>query len=137
MPSRTMIPLSAHPRAGRIGEADYFRQYQHSLDDPEGFWGEHGKRLDWIKPYTRVKDASFDGDVRIAWYEDGTLNASYNCVDRHLERRGDQVAILWEGDDPTVGGHFPVPAGGRVVHHADDRRVEGLAAHRAEERGVA
>ena len=101
MPSRTMIPLSAHPRAGRIGEADYFRQYQHSLDDPEGFWGEHGKRLDWIKPYTRVKDASFDGDVRIAWYEDGTLNASYNCVDRHLERRGDQVAILWEGDDPT------------------------------------
>ncbi len=101
MSSRTMIPLSAHPRAGRIGEADYFRQYQHSLDDPEGFWGEHGKRLDWIKPYTRVKDASFDGDVRIAWYEDGTLNASYNCVDRHLERRGDQVAILWEGDDPT------------------------------------
>jgi len=100
MSSRRMIPISAHPQIGRISEADYFRQYQHSLDDPDGFWGGHGKRLDWIKPYTKVKDASFDGDVRIAWYEDGTLNACYNCIDRHLARRGDQTAILWEGDDP-------------------------------------
>ena len=100
MPSRTVIPLSAHPQAGRISEDDYFRLYQHSLDDPDGFWGEHGARLDWIKPYTKVRDASFDGDVRIAWYEDGTLNACYNCIDRHLGRRGDQVAVLWEGDDP-------------------------------------
>jgi acetyl-CoA synthetase len=100
MSSRRMIPISAHPQIGRISEADYFRQYQHSLDDPDGFWGGHGKRLDWIKPYTKVKDASFDGDVRIAWYEDGTLNACYNCIDRHLARRGDQAAILWEGDDP-------------------------------------
>jgi acetyl-CoA synthetase len=100
MSSRTMIPISAHRQIGRISEADYFRQYQHSLDDPDGFWGEHGKRLDWIKPYTKVKDASFDGDVRIAWYEDGTLNACYNCIDRHLARRGEQTAILWEGDDP-------------------------------------
>jgi acetyl-CoA synthetase len=101
MSGRTLIPLSAHPQAGKIDEDDYFRLYQHSLDDPEGFWGEHGKRLDWIRPYTRVKDASFDGDVRIAWYEDGTLNACYNCVDRHLPRRGDQPAIIWEGDDPA------------------------------------
>ncbi len=100
MSSRTMIPISAHPQIGRISEADYFRLYQHSLDDPDGFWGEHGKRLDWIEPYTKVRDASFDGDVRIAWYEDGTLNACYNCIDRHLSRRGDQTAILWEGDDP-------------------------------------
>jgi acetyl-CoA synthetase len=100
MSSRTMIPISAHPQIGRISEADYFRQYQHSLDDPDGFWGAHGKRLDWIKAYTKVKDASFDGDVRIAWYEDGTLNACYNCIDRHLARRGDQTAIVWEGDDP-------------------------------------
>jgi acetyl-CoA synthetase len=100
MSSRTLIPVAAHPGVGKIGEADYFRLYQHSLDDPDGFWGEHGKRLDWIKPYRRVKDASFDGDVRIAWFEDGTLNACVNCVDRHLARRGDQVAILWEGDDP-------------------------------------
>jgi acetyl-CoA synthetase len=100
MSGRTVIPLSAHPNIGKISEADYFRLYQHSLDDPDGFWGEQGKRLAWIKPYTRVKDASFDGDVQIAWYEDGTLNACYNCLDRHLARRGDQAAILWEGDDP-------------------------------------
>src|SRR6201996_567656 len=101
MSSRTLIPLSAYPQLGKISEADYFRLYQHSLDDPDGFWGEHGKRLDWIKPYSRTKDASFDGDVRIAWYEDGTVNACYNCVDRHLPRRADQIAILWEGDDPS------------------------------------
>ena len=100
MSSRTVIPISAHPQAGKISEADYFRLYRHSLDDPDGFWGDQGQRLDWIKPYTRVRDASFEGDVRIAWYEDGTLNACYNCVDRHLARRGDQTAILWEGDDP-------------------------------------
>jgi acetyl-CoA synthetase len=100
MSSRTVIPISAHPQIGKISEADYFRLHQHSLDDPDGFWGEHGKRLDWIRPYSNVKDASFDGDVRIAWYEDGTLNACHNCVDRHLPRRGDQTAILWEGDDP-------------------------------------
>src|SRR5215469_17034794 len=100
MSSRTLIPVSAHPGGGKISEADYLRLYQHSLDDPDGFWGEHGKRLDWIKPYTRVKDVSFNDDVRLAWYEDGTLNACYNCLDRHLPRRGDQVAILWEADDP-------------------------------------
>jgi acetyl-CoA synthetase len=100
MSSRTVIPISAHSRAGKLSEADYFRLHQRSLDDPDGFWGEHGKRLDWIKPYTKVRDASFEGDVRIAWYEDGTLNACYNCVDRHLARRGDQTAIIWEGDDP-------------------------------------
>ncbi len=71
-----------------------------SLDDPDGFWAEHGRRLDWIKPFTKVRNASFEGDVRIAWYEDGTLNASYNCIDRHLPKRADQTAILWEGDDP-------------------------------------
>ena len=100
MPSRSIIPISAHSQIGKIGEADYFRMYRQSLAEPEKFWGEHGQRLDWIKPYTKVKNASFDGDVRIAWYEDGTLNACYNCIDRHLARRGDQVAILWEGDDP-------------------------------------
>ncbi len=100
MPSRSIIPISAHSQIGKIGEADYFRMYRQSLAEPEKFWGEHGQRLDWIKPYTKVKNASFDSDVRIAWYEDGTLNACYNCIDRHLARRGDQVAILWEGDDP-------------------------------------
>jgi len=81
--------------------AKYLEMYQRSVDDPEGFWGEHGKRIDWFKPYTKVKDTSYDPhDVHIRWFHDGTLNASYNCLDRHLEKRGDQVAILWEGDDP-------------------------------------
>jgi acetyl-CoA synthetase len=100
MPSRTLIPISAHPRIGKISEADYFQLYNESLADPDRFWGEHGKRLDWIKPYSKVQNASFEGDVRIAWYRDGTLNACCNCLDRHLTRRADQTAILWEGDDP-------------------------------------
>jgi acetyl-CoA synthetase len=82
--------------------ARYLEMYAQSVDDPEGFWGEHGKRIDWIKPYTQVKDVSFDQeDLHIRWYYDGTLNASANCLDRHLETRGDQVAIIWEGDDPA------------------------------------
>jgi acetyl-CoA synthetase len=100
MPSRTVIPISAHPQLGKICEEDYFRLYQESLADPDRFWGTQGKRIDWIKPFSRVQNASFTGDVHIAWYEDGTLNASYNCIDRHLSHRADQTAILWEGDDP-------------------------------------
>ncbi len=80
----------------------YLEMYQASIDDPEAFWGEHGQRLDWFKPYSKVKDVNFElDDLHIRWFEDGTLNASYNCLDRHLESRGDQVAIIWEGDDPA------------------------------------
>ena len=100
MSERNLIPISAHLGIGKIDEAEYFRLYERSLADPDGFWGEHGKRLDWIKPYRKVCNASFKGDVSIRWYEDGTLNASANCIDRHLAKRGDQTAILWEGDDP-------------------------------------
>jgi acetyl-CoA synthetase len=84
----------------------YLAMYKQSLEDPEGFWGEQGKRIDWIKPYTQIKDSSFEGDVHIKWFHDGTLNASYNCLDRHLETRGDQTAIIWEGDDPSVDRHI-------------------------------
>jgi acetyl-CoA synthetase len=100
MSGRTVIPISAHSQLGKISEADYFRRYERSLADPDGFWAEHGKRIDWIRPFTKVRNASFEGDIHIAWYEDGTLNASYNCIDRHLLKRGGQTAILWEGDDP-------------------------------------
>ena len=100
MSGRTEIPISTHPQLGKIREDDYFRLYRESLAYPDRFWGEHGKRIDWIKPFTKVRNASFEGDVHIAWYEDGTLNASYNCIDRHLPRRAEQTAILWEGDDP-------------------------------------
>ncbi|MDB6181591.1 acetate--CoA ligase [Paracoccus fistulariae] len=79
----------------------YQKLYDESISDPEGFWGREGKRLDWIEPYTRVKDTNFTfGDVSIKWYEDGILNASVNCVDRHLEKRADQTAIIFEPDDP-------------------------------------
>src|SRR5690606_24479336 len=80
----------------------YLEMYRRSVEDPDGFWGEAGKRLDWIKPYTKVKNTSYDPhNVFIKWFEDGTLNACANCVDRHLQSRGDQVALIWEGDDPT------------------------------------
>ena len=83
-------------------DAQYQEMYKRSVEDPEGFWGEHGKRITWFKDYTKVRNVNFmKPDVSIKWYEDGTLNASYNCIDRHLETRGDQVAILWEGDDPS------------------------------------
>jgi len=89
-----------------IDEETYFREYQRSLDDAEGFWTEHGNRLHWMRPFTRVKDVSFSGDVHIKWFDDGTLNASQNCLDRHLETRGDQTAIIWEGDDPGESKHI-------------------------------
>ncbi|MFH4680497.1 acetate--CoA ligase [Vibrio diabolicus] len=80
----------------------YLAMYQQSVTDPEGFWNEHGKIVDWIKPFTKVKSTSFDtGHVDIRWFEDGTLNVSANCIDRHLEEHGDDVAIIWEGDDPA------------------------------------
>jgi acetyl-CoA synthetase len=81
--------------------AKYLEMYDHSIKDPNGFWGEHGKRLDWMTPFTKVKNVSYDADdLHVKWYEDGVLNASANCLDRHLATRGDQVAIIWEGDDP-------------------------------------
>jgi acetyl-CoA synthetase len=79
----------------------YARMYSESVRDPEAFWGEHGKRLDWIKPYSKVKNTSFAHDnVDIRWFEDGTLNVAANCIDRHLAKRGDQTAIIFEPDDP-------------------------------------
>jgi acetyl-CoA synthetase len=89
-------------RRAFIDETKYDAMYERSIRDPEAFWREHGDRIDWFTPYSRVKNASFGpGEVSIRWFEDGVTNAAYNCVDRHLERRGDQVAIIWEGDDPS------------------------------------
>ena len=85
-----------------IDKGKYDAMYKRSIDDPNGFWGEHGKRIDWIKPYTKVMDCSYDpANVSIKWFEDGTTNVAANCIDRHLAKRGDQVAIIWEGDDPN------------------------------------
>ncbi|MAI45831.1 MAG: acetate--CoA ligase [Hyphomicrobiaceae bacterium TMED74] len=83
-------------------DTKYQDMYKRSIEDPDGFWGEMGKRIDWIKPYTKVKNTSYAPEnISIKWYEDGTLNVCANCVDRHVATRGDQVAIIWEGDDPT------------------------------------
>ncbi|MFG1312451.1 acetate--CoA ligase [Xanthobacter autotrophicus] len=84
-----------------VDDAHYQSMYAASVNDPNAFWGEHGKRIDWFTPYTKVKNTSFDpGHVSIKWFEDGITNVAYNCVDRHLETSGDQVAIIWEGDSP-------------------------------------
>ncbi|KAA0583843.1 acetate--CoA ligase [Azospirillum sp. B21] len=96
-PVKPEIAATAHVNADA-----YARMYEQSVKDPEAFWGEQGKRLDWIKPYSKVKDVNFNDDVHIRWFYDGTLNVSANCIDRHLATRGDQTAILFEGDDPGV-----------------------------------
>ena len=83
-----------------IDARTYDAMYRRSVDDSEGFWAEQAKRLDWYKTPTKIRDVSFTGKVHIKWYYDGVLNASYNCLDRHLAKRGNQTAILWEGDNP-------------------------------------
>ena len=88
---------SAHLTKDKYEEA-----YKFALDNPEAFWEKEGKRINWIKPYTMVKDVTWsNNDVNIKWFYDGTLNASYNCIDRHLSDKSDQIAIIWEGDDPN------------------------------------
>jgi acetyl-CoA synthetase len=92
---------AAWKKRAHVNEAKYKKMYSASVKDSDAFWGEHGKRIDWFKPYTKVKNVSFKpGKVAIKWFEDGTTNVSYNCVDRHLATRAKQTAIIWEGDDP-------------------------------------
>jgi acetyl-CoA synthetase len=102
MSENDLFPVPADwAQKALVDETKYNEMYAQSVEDPEAFWGEHGKRIDWIKPYTEVKDVSYaHEDVHVRWYHDGTLNASVNCLDRHLATRGDQTAIIWEGDDP-------------------------------------
>jgi len=101
--SQKLYPVPpAFASKARIKQADYQRLYGESIADPETFWAREGQRLTWIKPYTQIKDVNFDAkDFRIRWFYDGQLNVSANCLDRHLAQRGDKVAIIWEGDDPT------------------------------------
>jgi acetyl-CoA synthetase len=95
------VPAEFAARA-RFRKDDYQRMYRESVSDPEGFWARTGQRIDWIRPYSKVRDVSFDAkDFRIRWFYDGQLNVSYNCLDRHLAARGDKTAILWEGDNPA------------------------------------
>ncbi|PWJ21353.1 acetate--CoA ligase [Jannaschia seohaensis] len=100
----TYPPSDEMAAAAHIDRAKYDEMYAASIADPEAFWSEHGKRIDWIKPYTKVKNTSFaPGNIDIRWFEDGTLNVAANCIDRHLAERGDQTAIIWEPDDAEAG----------------------------------
>ncbi len=96
------VPAEWKKRA-YVDNQKYLDMYKASVDDPDGFWREQAKRIDWIKPFTKVKNTSYKApDVSIKWFEDGSLNLSANCLDRHLAKRGDQTAILWEPDDPKA-----------------------------------
>jgi len=98
------VPAEWAARA-KINAETYAGMYQASVSDPDAFWGEHGKRVDWITPFTQVKDTSYDQkDFHIRWFADGALNVAANCLDRHLGTRGDQIAIIWEPDDPKTDG---------------------------------
>ncbi|WP_375265101.1 acetate--CoA ligase [Planktotalea sp.] len=102
--TNTYPPSAEFAKAAHVDAAKYDTMYAASIADPEAFWSEQGQRIDWIKPFTKVKDVNYDfGNVNINWYADGTLNVSANCIDRHLAARGDQTAIIFEPDDPNAG----------------------------------
>ena len=100
------VPESFNERA-HLDKSEYERIYAESVENNEAFWAETAKRLDWFTFPTKIKDVSFDkSDLHIRWFEDANLNACYNCVDRHLETRGNQTAIIWQGDDPSRDEHI-------------------------------
>ncbi|MGB1558144.1 MAG: AMP-binding protein, partial [Oceanococcaceae bacterium] len=108
-----------------VDQARYEAMYAASIDNPEAFWADQGQRLDWMSPYTRVKNTDYTlGQVSIRWYEDGELNVSANCIDRHLVERGEQTAIIWEGDDPSEDQRISY----RELHQAVCQLANGLKA---------
>ena len=116
------VPAEAKSRA-HIDNDRYVAMYEQSIKDPGGFWREQGQRISWFSPYSKVKNTSFaPGNVAIKWFEDGTLNACYNCVDRHLAERGDKTAIIWEGDDPSVSEEISY----KQLHAEVSRFANGL-----------
>jgi acetyl-CoA synthetase len=125
--SDELFPVPADvAAAAHVDRATYDEMYRRSVEDPEGFWGEHGQRIDWFKPYTQVKDVSYaKDDLHVRWFYDGTTNAAYNCLDRHLATRGDQTAIIWEGDDPADSKHISY----RELHDEVCKFANVLKAH--------
>ncbi len=126
MSETRLFPVPAGlDRTAHCDEARYKAWYARSIEDPEGFWGEHGRRIDWIRPYTKVKDVSYAADdLHIRWFEDGTLNACVNCVDRHLAAHGARTALVWEGDDPAEESTLTY----RALHAAVCRFANALRA---------
>ena len=107
MSDEKYAPSAEMAANAHVDAAKYDAMYAESVNDAEAFWGEQGKRLDWMTPYTKVKNTTFDyPNVSIQWYEDGELNVCANCVDRHADKTPDKTAIIWEGDDPTVDKHI-------------------------------
>ena len=107
MADKVYAPTAEFTAKSHANKITYETMYAASLSDPDAFWAEQGKRLDWITPFTKVKNTSFEhSNVSIKWYEDGELNVSANCIDRHLATRGDQTAIIWEGDNPDESTHI-------------------------------
>ena len=105
--NKSYPPSAEFVANAKINEAQYDEMYAASINDPDAFWAEHGKRIDWIKPFTKVKNVSYSHtDVSIKWFEDGEVNVAANCIDRHLEKRADQTAIIWESDDPGISKHI-------------------------------
>ena len=101
------IPSSDVVKNAHVNSEQYEKMYEESINDPDVFWDTHGKRIDWIKPYKKISNISYaKEDLKIKWYEDGTLNASANCLDRHLKTKGDSTAIIWEGDNPNESKHI-------------------------------
>ncbi|WP_036293629.1 acetate--CoA ligase [Methylosinus sp. PW1] len=110
----------------RVDAEKYAELYRRSVADPDGFWGEQAQRIEWIAPFTRVKEVSFDThNVAIEWFGDGSTNVAMNCIDRHLPHRADQVAIIWEGDDPSLSRHITY----RELHEQVCRFANVLKAH--------
>ncbi|MDY0008216.1 MAG: acetyl-coenzyme A synthetase N-terminal domain-containing protein, partial [Bdellovibrionales bacterium] len=103
------FPIPASMAQAKITPEKYAAMYQQSVDDPQGFWREQGKRIDWVKPYTQIMDVDFADNARIRWFYDGTLNACYNCIDRHLPARANQTALIREGD--TAGDSSTITYG--------------------------
>src|SRR3712207_1248049 len=124
---QSVFPVPPEFAASSLMDAQaYARACEDARRDPDGFWGREALRLDWMKPFTRVKDTSFAlEDFRIRWFEDGVLNACANCIDRHLEERGDQTAIIWEGDDPAESRAISY----RELHAEVCRMANVLKAH--------
>src|ERR1700729_1871519 len=111
-----------------VNAAKYEEMYKRSVSDPEGFWAEHGKCIDWFTPFSKVKNTSFDThNVSIKWFEDGVTNVAHNCIDRHLPKRAHQTAIIWEGDDPSKSAH---------ITYAELARRVGLFANVLKAHGV-
>ena len=106
-----------------VNSEEYEKKYKESINENEFFWDKEGKRIDWIRQYTKIKDVKFSNkDVKIKWFYDGTLNASVNCIDRHLDSNGDKVAIIWEGDDPNISKKITY----KELHNNVCRAANGL-----------